>query len=87
MQILWLVFALGLGAILCVLGSVMVVTHWRLPWKETLMYFGLMPYPDEVPRPRRRRSATRPARAGSRQQPAVRRRRAAPSARRASVRG
>jgi hypothetical protein len=88
MQMLWLLCALGLGAILCLLGAGMAVMHWQLPWKQTLMYFGLMPYPDEVPRKRRRRTAKRPVRTGSRPQPAVRRRRAAPSAsRRAPVRG
>ena len=57
MQVLF--FALGwcLGIVLCALLARAAIVRWNLPWRDALMYFGLAPYPDEVParppRPRR----------------------------------
>jgi hypothetical protein len=86
MQLIWLLISLGIGAVLCVLLGCVVVMHWRLPWKQTLMYFGLMPYPNEVARKQRRRSAPRPVRASTRRRPAAARGRTAPPTRRAAIR-
>jgi hypothetical protein len=88
MQLIWLMISLGIGAILCVVLGCLIVAHWRLPWKQTLMYFGLMPYPNEArPKPRRRQ-APRPTRATARRRPATAAgRRPARPARREAVRG
>jgi len=59
MQILPLILGWAIGLALCVFLVRQIAARWRLPWKAALMYFGLMPYPDEV---RRRRPVRRPAR-------------------------
>jgi hypothetical protein len=86
MQLIWLMISLGIGAVLCVVLGCMVVMHWRLPLKQTLMYFGLMPYPNEVPPKRRQRSTSRPARATAPRRPAAARRRPTPPNRRPAIR-
>lgn len=55
-QLLFLVVGLTLGLVACVVVARAIIVRYRLPWRATLMYFGLVPYPDEVlvPRPRRR---------------------------------
>ena len=59
-EMLYLIAGWALGLVLCVMLTRAIVLRWRLPWRATLMYFGLLPYPDEVLlRARRRR---RPAR-------------------------
>jgi hypothetical protein len=40
---------------MCVALVRTIILRYRLPWKATLMYFGLVPYPDEVLLPRQRR--------------------------------
>ena len=64
-QLLYLGLAWWVGVVVCTVIARRVVVRLGLPWRETLMYFGVMPYPDEVlvrarPEPRKR-SAARPA--------------------------
>jgi len=59
-----LLFLLGVG--LCLLVGAWLVRRWRLPLRQALIYFGLLPHPDEValpPRPSRRELAKRRQRA------------------------
>ena len=35
------------GVALCLLVGYAVVTRYRLPWRQALIYFGLAPYPGE----------------------------------------
>jgi hypothetical protein len=54
-EMLYLVFGWVLGLVMCVALARTIILRYRLPWKATLMYFGLVPYPDEVLLPRQRR--------------------------------
>lgn len=54
MQVLELVIAWAAGLALCVALARAIIVRYRLPWTAALMYFGLVPYPDEVARRRRR---------------------------------
>jgi hypothetical protein len=54
-EMLYLVFGWVLGLAMCVALARTIILRYRLPWKATLMYFGLVPYPDEVLLPRQRR--------------------------------
>jgi hypothetical protein len=54
-EMLYLVFGMVLGLVMCVALARTIILRYRLPWKATLMYFGLVPYPDEVLLPRQRR--------------------------------
>ena len=54
-EMLYLVFGWALGLVMCVALARTIILRYRLPWKATLMYFGLVPYPDEVLLPRQRR--------------------------------
>ena len=56
-EMLYLVIGWALGLVVCVVVARAIIVRYRLPWRATLMYFGLVPYPDEVllprsPRPR-----------------------------------
>ena len=56
-EMLYLVIGWALGLAVCVVVARAIIVRFRLPWRATLMYFGLTPYPDEVllpqyPRPR-----------------------------------
>jgi hypothetical protein len=56
-EMLYLVIGWALGVVVCVVAARAVILRYRLPWRATLMYFGLVPYPEEVvlqrhPRPR-----------------------------------
>jgi hypothetical protein len=55
MQTLALLFLMGVGVVVCVLSARALVVHWRLPWREALMYFGIVPYPHESAPARRDR--------------------------------
>jgi len=54
-QLLYLVIGWAVGLALCVALARTIITRCRLPWRATLMYFGLLPYPDEVLLPQRPR--------------------------------
>ena len=54
-EMLYLVFGWVLGLVMIVALARTIILRYRLPWKATLMYFGLVPYPDEVLLPRQRR--------------------------------
>jgi hypothetical protein len=59
-EMLFLLLGWLLGLVLCVVLARAVIRRYRLPWRATLVYFGLVPHPDEVllprpPRPRQRR--------------------------------
>ena len=54
-EMLYLVFGWVLGLVMCVALARAVIVRYRLPWRATLMYFGLVPYPDEVLLPSQRR--------------------------------
>ncbi|MGZ4313216.1 MAG: hypothetical protein ACXVR1_14035 [Solirubrobacteraceae bacterium] len=54
-EMLYLVFGWVLGFVMCVALARTIIVRYRLPWKATLMYFGLLPYPDEILLPRQRR--------------------------------
>jgi hypothetical protein len=49
-QMLYLTIAWCLGVIVCAYLGYRIVARYQLPWKSTLMYFGVLPYPDEVAR-------------------------------------
>jgi hypothetical protein len=51
-----------LGAALCAMLARAIIRRYRLPWRATLMYFGLVPYPDEALLPRIARARPRPER-------------------------
>jgi hypothetical protein len=55
MQVLFFALLCCFGIVLCALLARTIILRWNLPWQDALMYFGLAPYPDEVP-PRRRRA-------------------------------
>ncbi len=62
-----LLFLLGVG--LCLLLAGWLMRRWRLPLRQALIYFGLLPHPDEValpPKPSRRELAKRRQRAHQR---------------------
>ena len=59
-EMLYLAAGWVLGLVVCVVAARAVIRHYRLPWNATLMYFGLLPYPDEVMLPRRPRPRPRP---------------------------
>jgi hypothetical protein len=63
----WLFMVLFLAGIgLCLLVGRWIVRRWRLPLRQALIYFGLLPHPDEValpPKPSRRELAKRRQRA------------------------
>lgn len=64
---LLLLFLAGVG--LFTLVGLWIVRRWRLPLRQTLIYFGLLPHPDEValpPKPSRRELARRRQRAHER---------------------
>ena len=48
MEFVWLAAGMAVGIVLCAVLARLIVRRWRLPWREALMYFGLMPYPDEA---------------------------------------
>ena len=56
-ELLYLVVGWALGFVVCVVVARAIILRYRLPWRATLMYFGLVPYPEEVllPRPPRPR--------------------------------
>ena len=54
-EMLYLVFGWVLGLVMCVALARTIIVRLRLPWHATLMYFGLVPYPDEVLLPTQRR--------------------------------
>lgn len=41
------------GIVVCVLVGTLIVRRWRLPLRQALIYFGLLPHPDEVALPRK----------------------------------
>ena len=49
MEFVWLALGMVVGIVLCAVLARLIVRRWRLPWRQALMYFGLMPYPDEAP--------------------------------------
>jgi hypothetical protein len=51
-EMLYLVIAWALGLVVCVVVARAIIVRFRLPWRATLMYFGLVPYPDEILLPR-----------------------------------
>jgi hypothetical protein len=54
------------GIVLCVVVGGWIVRRWRLPLRQALIYFGLLPHPDEgalPPKPSRRELAKRRQRA------------------------
>ena len=51
-EMLYLVVAWALGLVVCVVTARAIIVRYRLPWLATLMYFGLVPYPEEVVLPR-----------------------------------
>ncbi len=53
-QLLALVIAWFLGVALCVAVASRIVARYGLPWEAALMYFGVLPYPEEVGPARRR---------------------------------
>jgi hypothetical protein len=53
MQTLALLFLLCVGVVVCALSARALALHWRVPWREALMYFGVIPYPHEAPVTRR----------------------------------
>ena len=42
-----LLILLLVGVLVCALAGRAITLRWRLPWRESLMYFGLAPYPYE----------------------------------------
>ena len=54
-EMLYLVIGWALGLGVCVVVARAIIVRYRLPWLATLMYFGLVPYPDEVLLPPQRR--------------------------------
>lgn len=77
---LLLLFLAGVG--LCLLVGRWVARRWRLPLRQALIYFGLLPHPDEVALPpklsrremakRRQRAHQRIERSRTRKPPAAR---------------
>lgn len=49
---LYLAVGWAMGLVVCVGVARAIIVRYRLPWRATLMYFGLVPYPDEVQLPR-----------------------------------
>ena len=49
-QLLYVAIAWCFGVVVCAVIACRIVARYRLPWKSTLMYFGVLPYPDEVAR-------------------------------------
>lgn len=47
-QFLALGVAWTLGVVVCAALAARVTTRLGLPWRESLMYFGVLPYPDEA---------------------------------------
>ena len=56
METLALLFLMCVGIVVCAISARALVMRWQLPWREALMYFGVIPYPHEAPpgRPERR---------------------------------
>ena len=54
-ELLYLLIGWAVGLVVCVALARTIIVRYRLPWRATLMYFGLIPYPDEIllPRPPR----------------------------------
>ncbi len=67
---LWpLVLLFLAGIVVCVLVGGWIVRRWRLPLRQALIYFGLLPHPDEgtlPPKTSRRELAKRTQRAEQR---------------------
>ena len=55
MQTLALLFLMGVGVAICAWAGRAITLHWQLPWREALMYFGVIPYPHELAAGRRSR--------------------------------
>jgi hypothetical protein len=53
MQTLALLFLMLVGIVVCAVSARALVLQWRFPWREALMYFGVIPYPHEAPVARR----------------------------------
>lgn len=49
-QLLYVAIAWWFGVVVCVYVACRIVARYQLPWKSTLMYFGVLPYPEEVER-------------------------------------
>jgi len=58
-DVLYLLAGWVLGLVLCVVVVRAIVLRYRLPWRATLIYFGLLPHPEEALLPRRTRSRSR----------------------------
>jgi hypothetical protein len=76
-QLLYVAIAWCFGVVVCAFIACRIVVRYQLPWKSTLMYFGVLPYPDEVARRLRevrsaapRERVTPRAAAGARRSPA-----------------
>lgn len=56
------VLALGwaVGVVVCAILAQRVTMRLGLPWRSALMYFGVVPYPDEVVAAGRRNAPSRP---------------------------
>ncbi|MGI8511207.1 MAG: hypothetical protein ACR2NH_01080 [Solirubrobacteraceae bacterium] len=50
MQELFFVICFSAGVLIVLVCGLMLTQHYRLPWREALMYFGLAPYPGEEQR-------------------------------------
>ena len=63
-DVLYLLAGWVLGLVLCVVVVRAIVLRYRLPWRATLIYFGLLPHPEEalLSRPTRSRSRKRRSR-------------------------
>ena len=53
MQTFALLFLMGVGVVVSAAAVRAITLRWRLPWREALMYFGVVPYPHETPPVRR----------------------------------
>lgn len=47
-QLVYLAIAWCFGVVVCVYAACRIVARYQLPWRSTLMYFGVLPYPEEV---------------------------------------
>ena len=47
-DVLYLLVGWALGLVLCVVMVRAIVVRYRLPWRATLIYFGLLPHPEEA---------------------------------------
>ena len=58
-DVLYLLAGWVLGLVLCVVVVRAIVLRYRLPWRATLIYFGLLPHPEEALLPQRTHSRRR----------------------------